>query len=175
MSTLRHIAITAVCLAASVLATARPCPAQTISRSLLAEGRVAGPAPQTIWFSVSDSGGQIQGYLLVRRPAEDAFVLMRVTSAARTLDTSGRATMAMAGPVLASQNAPDYLQPGRTTFCSVQDGGFEGPLADTFQGLGSVPLDLGNLSIQQILALIGPPMAGGFHAMIAGDLRVRNQ
>lgn len=119
-------------------------------------------------------GGLAQGYWLNQVPSTGAFVLVRVTSAMYINDTNGRRALSAAGLVVASQGAASHLSPGRTTFFSIQDDGFYGPLPDRFVGLGLVPRALGNLTIQEIVALIGPPHANDFTQIVSGDLLVRN-
>jgi len=159
-----------------VLAAARPGPGQTAGRAPLVVGKAAYVvASETRVLSLSvfePSGGGVGGHALIHVPSTGSFVLLRVTSAAHVLSSGGRPCLAMAGPILASALAPAHLAPGRTTFFAVQDGR-DSALPDTFQGLGNVPLSLGNLSIQQILALTGPPPDSNFVPLFGGDLIVR--
>ncbi|HEX6882285.1 MAG TPA: hypothetical protein VF530_02830 [Planctomycetota bacterium] len=165
-----------------VLAAARPGPAHGTGPAPLAQGRgtfffpSAPTTPRTWSMSVTRlASGQIEGHALNYTASTGSFVLMRVTSAVYVDDSAGRRSLAAAGLVAASSpDAPAFLQAGRTTFFAVQEGGFEGQLPDTWQGLGNVPQHLGNLTIQQILALIPPPPAAGFVPIVAGDLMIRN-
>lgn len=177
MKSTRRILASFALPALLVLAAARPSPANGVGRAPLASGRGAISTIRYFSLSVADlPGGQVEGYALSHAPSTGSFVFVRVTSATPVRDTAGRRSLAAAGLVVASSpDVPDYLWPGRTTFFAIQDGGFDAQLPDRFLGLGNVPQGLGNLTIQQILALIGRPPAFMFLPILNGDLMVRNR
>ena len=164
--------LSAVLSAALLLGAAQPSTAQTSVRSHLAEGR--GVYGSFVLRFVVDllPNGTVQGFALARERGTDAFVLFHTTSAAYTGVGND---LAVAGTIVASANVPPECAPGRTAFFAIRDQGFESPIPDSIAGIGCVPQSLGNLTIQQILALIGPPPESDFHPLLAGDFRVLDQ
>ena len=109
--------------------------------------------------------GDVHGFALVLEPATQGLVLVNCTSAMQFGNSLG-----VAGNVVLSLNAPPFLQVGSPTFFFLQDNGSAGP--DAFAGLGGVPPQLGNLTIQQIVALIGTPPPSALAPLLTGNIRV---
>ena len=75
-------------------------------------------------------------------------------------------TLYAAGPVTATRNTGGVFQVGDTFFVGVND---NGPAMDKFIE-GGVPAALGPLTIQEIIAIIGPAPSGIFRQGISGNL-----
>lgn len=109
--------------------------------------------------------GSVNGHGLVFEPSTRAFVLFRISSFMFLGET-----LFMAGPITQAVNAPPQFVGGATAFFAVNDNGRSS--ADDIAALSVVPVQFGNLTIQQILALAGPPPAGAFAPLLAGDVRI---
>ena len=122
----------------------------------------------TITFNVVGlPDGSVRGHAVIREPSTQAFVIMEVSS----LMFLGE-TLAVAGEVTKNVNAPAQHAVGSTAFFSVNDYGNDPTMPDDFAGLGSVPPFLGNLTIQEIIALIGPPPPQAFTPFLTGGVQV---
>jgi hypothetical protein len=75
----------------------------------------------------------------------------------------------VAGTVTRSISMPPQFAVGSTTFFCVRD---NRGAPDQFAGLGTVPPQFGNLTIQQIVALIGTPPPQAFSSQLTGFIRI---
>ena len=103
------------------------------------------------FFVAAQAGGAAQGYALWRGP--DSIILWQVTSAM----TLGQ-TVAFAGPVVWTHGSPPpgYVV-GAQAFTAVNDNGPGS--ADDIASISVLPQSYGNPTIQQIIAIAGPPPA----------------
>jgi hypothetical protein len=111
--------------------------------------------------------GTIHGQAVVLEPATQGLVVVDITSFMFIGDI-----LAMAGPITTAINAPPQFVEGATAFFSVKDNGSGSPIPDEFAGVGVVPPQFGNLTIQQIIALIGPPPPEAFSPLLLGNVRI---
>lgn len=78
-------------------------------------------------------------------------------------------SLGVAGEITMAVNSPPQLAVGSTIFFFVND---NNPDTDAFAGLGLVPPEFGELTIQEIVGLIGPPPPDAFTPLVAGDIRI---
>ncbi|HEX6812765.1 MAG TPA: hypothetical protein VF384_14160 [Planctomycetota bacterium] len=80
-------------------------------------------------------------------------------------------SVVFAGEVIADIGNDPNVQIGQTVFTAVND---NGPgVADDIASLSVVPASFGNPTIQQIVAVIGPPTAQSFTPVLSGDVWIR--
>ena len=111
--------------------------------------------------------GSVRGHGVRVEPASNAIVIFEVTSFMFVGNV-----LAMAGPVTMTRNAPPQFVIGGTVFFGLTDEGYGSAPADASTGLTPLPPFLGNLTIQQIIAMIGsgpPPEA--LSPLFAGNIR----
>lgn len=108
--------------------------------------------------------GSVQGHAIGFEPATQAFVFIDLDSFMFIGDT-----LAVAGTITVAINMPPQYPVGGTAFFAVKD---NAGASDTYAGLGSVPPPFGNMSIQQIVGLIGPPPPQAFTPLLRGDIRI---
>jgi len=167
MNTFYRTLSSAAFATALVLSSAAPARAQADPVASGA-GTFIAPNGETHVFSFSVlvlPDGTIQGSARVLEPSSGAVVAMDVTSFQMVGDE-----LAMAGPITLAQNAPPWFVLGATAFFAVDDDGV-GP-ADGITGLSVVPPQFGNLTIQQIIALIGPPPPQAYAPLLSGDIKI---
>ncbi len=124
---------------------------------------------ETHWFAftcVRLPDGSIRGHAVFVEPATKAFLQMRITSA-MPLD----GMLAVAGPITHLVRTPPELALGATFFFVVDDNGAGGPVPDRLAS-GAAPAALGNLTIQQIIALIGPPPPAALAPLLKGNITI---
>lgn len=110
--------------------------------------------------------GSVTGHLTSHEPASQSFVNVGISSA---MHFGGWLTVA--GEVTAAVNTPPRFSVGQTMFVVLADNDSGGPLPDQLAG-GLVPPFLGNLTIQQIIALIGPPPPAAFSPLLSSNIMV---
>lgn len=126
-----------------------------------------GPATRIYAFHcVQMPDGSAAGALVSLEPANQSFVRVRITSAMHI-----GPWLAVAGEITAAVNTPPQIVVGGTMAAVFADNGTGGPVPDQLAAL-VVPAFLGNLTIQQIIALVGPPPPTSFGPVLAGDFRV---
>lgn len=111
--------------------------------------------------------GKVTGRAGVYEPVTQGFVHMEISSYMYIGDWVG-----VAGPITMAVNAPPQFAVGATAFFVVSDNGAGLSAPDAFAGLGAVPPMFGNLTIQQIVGLIGPPPPAAFSPLLAGDIKI---
>lgn len=116
--------------------------------------------------SVQLPDGSVTGHLTSHEPASQSFVNVDISSAMHI-----GSWLAVAGEVTAAVNTPPRFVVGQTMFVVFVDNGGSGPVPDQLAS-GLVPPFLGNLTIQQIIALIGPPPAAAFSPFVSGNIMV---
>lgn len=109
--------------------------------------------------------GSANGVVTFHFPSGDAMVQMKVTSFMHIGPWLG-----LAGPVTKAVNTPNPLV-GLTGFLVLADNG--GPGTDALTGFSFVPPAFGNLTIQQIIAILGPPMPAMFFPVIDGNIKIQ--
>ncbi len=160
----RALLATAMCFAAAATASAQ---------SIVARGAgvYVGNNQNTRIFSLCVRelpNGSAQGYSFGYEPSTNSYVLVQVTSLFRV-----NGAVVYAGPIVATENAPPEYVVGAQTFQAVVDNGNGwGPTPDGITGTSVVPAFLGNLTAEQIIALIGPPPPVAFLPLLAGNIRV---
>jgi hypothetical protein len=81
-------------------------------------------------------------------------------------------TFYAAGTITATHNTEGHFAVGDTHFVAVKDNGNgNGPVMDEFIQ-GNVPAAFGPLTIQQIIAIIGPPPPAIFRQGISGNIKL---
>ena len=116
-------------------------------------------------FSVSErSDGSVRGYGIVIEPGSRGYVLFEISSYMFVGDSLG-----MAGEIIRTVNSPPEFAVDTTLFFFVND---NNPDTDEFAGPGLVPPELGHLTIQEIVALIGPPPPFVYQPLLAGNVRI---
>jgi hypothetical protein len=121
-------------------------------------------AHQMAFSVVQMPNGTTHGHAIGFEAATHAFVFIDLSSSMFLGDT-----LAVAGTITISINMPPQFPVGGTAFFAVQDNAGS---PDLFAGLGSVPPQLGNMTIQQIIALIGPPPPQAYAPLISGNFRI---
>lgn len=125
--------------------------------------------PITFTFSVVElPNGSVQGHGSFFNQGLPGFFLFDPGSYMfmdGSLDSLG-----VAGKITLAVNSPPQLAVGRTIFFFVND---NNPDTDEIAALGLVPEDLGDLTIQEIVVLIGGwPPPEFFAPLDAGDIRI---
>lgn len=110
--------------------------------------------------------GSVTGHLVSQEPSTRSFLHVHISSA---MHIGGM--LAVAGEITAAVNTPPRFSVGQTMFVVFVDNGRGCQVPDQLAS-GVVPPFLGNLTIQQIIALIGPPPAVAFSPFVAGGIRV---
>lgn len=160
---------TAVCAALStafLLGAAAPGNAQAVPLGS-GGGRYVNRQSETNRFAftaVQLPDGSVTGHVVFHFPATNAMVRMEVTSFMFIGDWLG-----LAGPVTMAVNTPTPLV-GTTGFLVLSDNGAPG--TDTFTGFSFAPASFGNLTIQQIIGIIGPPPPSVFFPLIEGNIQI---
>ncbi len=111
--------------------------------------------------------GSITGVVVIAEPATRGFLRVELSSATAFGDM-----LAVAGEITAAVNTPPQFGVGQTMFLVFDDNG-HGRTAPDQLARGVVPLAFGNPTIQQILALVGPPPPSAFTPVLRGDIRIR--
>jgi hypothetical protein len=167
MKLFSRLAVRAALCTGFALAAAAPTQAQA-AHLAYGHGSFVSTSSQLthqIAFSVVQlPNGATHGHAIGFEAATHGFVFIDLSSAMFLGDT-----LAVAGTITMAINMPPQFPVGGTAFFAVQDNA-GGP--DLFAGLGSVPPQLGNLTIQQILALIGPPPPQAYAPLINGNFRI---
>lgn len=155
--------------AATLFLGAAPTPAHAQCGLIAAgAGSIVGNDQQTrfLAFWVADFHGVVRGESWGYEPATYAYVRMDITSYMYLGND-----LAVAGPVTASVNAPPAFLIGATAFMVFHDNGRGRNAGDSITGTSVVPPSYGNLTIQQVIALIGsgpPPQA--FLPLLSGGI-----
>jgi len=153
---------------AFLLGTASPSDAQA-SPLLRGHGTYLGQNQVLKQFAFSVNqlpGNQVQGRAINIETASSGFFQMDVTS----IMSLGNA-VGVAGPITMAVHTPPQFAVGATAFFVVQDNGDGSLVPDAF-ALGVAPLFLGDLTIQEIIQLIGPPPPQAFAPVLTGDIRI---
>jgi hypothetical protein len=108
-------------------------------------------------------GGAATGKLVSLEPGSQGRVGMNISSAMHI-----GSWLAIAGEITVSVNTPPHIGVGQTMFMVAIDNG-TGP--DQI-ATGVVPAALGNLTIQEIVAMIGPPPPVAFSSFVAGGVTI---
>lgn len=111
-------------------------------------------------------GGAATGQVVSWEPTSQSHLTMRISSAMHI-----GPWLAVAGQVTHAVNTPPQLSVGATMFLVFADNGRSGAVPDQLAS-GVVPSFLGNLTIQQIVALIGPPPAAAFGPFLSGGIKL---
>jgi hypothetical protein len=158
----KHVALATACLFGALA----PANAQTTLIGAGAGAYVAQNQQTHLFaFTVSQrANGTVKGHILVLEPATQGLVRVDVTSWVYVGNT-----LAAAGTVTMSINAPAMFAVGNTAFFAVNS---NTGAPDQFAGLGNVPPQFGSLTIQQIIALIGPPPPQNFAPLLFGCIRI---
>ena len=168
---LRRLSVHAALGLALLLGLAAPGLAQAtpIANGHLTGGPIAGAPNPTIidlTFSlVERPDGSLVGSGFTANRENGSWFMFDLTSYVLIGDT-----LYAAGPITATHNIGAGPQVGDTYFMAVIDNG-NGPVADEFIQ-GRVPSIFGPLTIQQILAIVGPPAPGSFRQGINGNLTI---
>ena len=166
MKLIRKLPVSAALAAAFLFGTASQSYAQATP---IANGHLkGGPTPAAPAASIIDltfslverPGGSLVGGGKLTNKAVGGWILFDLTS---YLFIGG--TLFAAGPVTKEHNT-GVFQVGDTFFMAVND---NGPVMDEFIE-GVVPAAFGLTTIQQIIAVIGPPPAAFFRQRISGNL-----
>lgn len=121
--------------------------------------------PKWVAFSVVEmSDGSVAGHGMFIDYIANGFIRFELSSFMFVGDSLG-----VAGEITAAVNAPPGLAVGMTIFFWVND---NDPDTDEIASFGFVPPEFGNLTIQEVVALLGPPPPDFFTPLIAGDLKV---
>jgi hypothetical protein len=116
-------------------------------------------------FSVVElPSGSVQGQGAFFDHIGGRFILFELSSFMFVGDSVG-----MAGEITMAVNSPPQLHVGATIFFFVND---NRPDTDEFAGLGLVPPEFGSLTIQEIVALIGPPPPDVFTPLVTGNIKI---
>lgn len=110
--------------------------------------------------------GSVTGHLVSQEPVSQSFVHVNISSAMHIGDM-----LAVAGEITALANTPPRFSVGQTMFLVFDDSGPAGSVPDQLAS-GLVPSFLGNLTIQQIIGLIGPPPAAAFSPFLHGGIKI---
>lgn len=114
------------------------------------------------YFLAQRRNGTVRGYAVWRGP--NSIIGWRVDSVMMI-----GATQAFAGPIAWVLGTPPAgYEVGVTAFTAVND--FGRGSADQIASLSVVPSQLGNPSIQQIIAFTGPPPPAAFRPLLAGNI-----
>jgi hypothetical protein len=153
--------------AALVLGAAEPLAAQATPLGA-GGGRVLQDGVTRIYAfeCILQPDGSVAGKVISHEPVSQSFVHVNITSA---MHIGG--WLAVAGEITAAVNTPPQFSVGQTMFATFADNGTGRPVPDQV-ATGLVPLFLGNLTIQQIIGLIGPPPAVAFSPFISGNIQV---
>ena len=155
-----HLALSAACL----LGIQAPGHAQSTPIGAGA-GTFVAQNLQTHVFAFSlleRADGSVKGRWIGIEPATNGIIVVDLTSYMYV-----GTTLAAAGTITLAINAPPIFPVGGTAFFAVNDN----PGApDQFAGLGNVPPQFGSLTIQQIIALTGPPPPQAFAPLLHGNV-----
>lgn len=160
---LRTVALSTVAL----FFTAAPAQAQT---GVVAVGHGTYQSPTTpnvtaFTFTVREANdGSTDGLVVVHAPT--AIILATPTSHMRI-----GGSLLFAGEIFAILGSDPNLQVGQTAFAAVNDNGPGS--TDGITGFGVIPLAFGNPTIQQIVAILGPPPPQDFRPLLSGNIWVR--
>lgn len=151
--------------AASLFAVALPAFAQAthVARGSGAVVANNGALQQLAFNLIVLPDGRIRGHVNVIEPASGGIVKVEITSMMFIGDD-----LFVAGPVTAAIHAPPAFSVGATAFFGFQDNlGAPDALVR-----GVVPVAFGNLSIQEIIAFIGPPPPQAWLPLVSGDITI---
>jgi hypothetical protein len=120
-------------------------------------------------FSVVElPDGSVEGHGAFFDHIARRFILFELSSF-MFVEVEEDCALGVAGEITMAFNSPPQLAVGSTIFFFVID---NDPDTDDFAGLGLVPPDLGELTIQEIVGAIGPPPSAAFMPLVAGNIRV---
>jgi len=161
-----RIALSAALTAVALLTAAAPSQAQA-TPIVTGEVEVTSPVIGPVGLGLSLvqlPSGQLDGQGSLELLALGGRVDFEVTSYMFLGDM-----VCLAGPVTAAVNAPPAYSLGATVVFCIEDNGDGGSSApDTVAGTVGPP----GLTIQQIIALIGPPPPQAFQPIAAGNFRI---
>ena len=161
---IKKITLAAALVTASLLAGAAPVHPQA-QPIVTGEGEVTNTAvgPVAIEFSLIElPDGSLNGEGLVAFAATGGYATFDLTS---YMFVAGN--LCMAGPVTSSFEAPPNYFVGATVVFCVEDGG-NGAGQDKMAGTVGPP----GVTIQQIIALIGPPPPQAYSPVVTGNFKI---
>lgn len=161
-----RFAVRAALSAALVLGAAAPTQAQATPIAI-GHGSWIGANQMEHWIEfslVQRPNGSVCGHAIGFEPATHAFIYIQLNSFMFAGDT-----LMVAGRIAVAINMPPQYPVGGTSFFAVND---NTGAPDGFAGLGQVPPQFGNLTIQQIYALIGSPPPQAFAPLTTGNIRI---
>ena len=166
LNLIRRFATATVLTSATLFAVAAPGQAQ-IKPIGSGYGVVEAPmGTRVVLYSLLElSDGSLSGHGLQYSPADNAWVYFNITSYMFVGDA-----LLMAGPVTKSINSLPGYDVGNTAVLAVHDKGnwFGQPAPDDAAATVGPP----NLTIQQIVAIIGPPPPQAYVPIKAGNLKI---
>jgi len=173
MISIRKLSVCSALVAAFLFGTASQSHAQTTP---IANGHLKGgptpvaPAPSIIdltFFLVEESDGSVFGSGKLTKKSDGGWILFDLNSYVFVGDT-----LYAAGPITHTHNSDGTFQVGDTFFMAVEDNGDGGNSTDMDAFLeGVVPAAFGPMTIQEILAILGPAPSEIFRQGILGNFR----
>lgn len=126
-----------------------------------------GPSTRAYAFDcVELPNGQITGCLYSANLATQSFLQVDITSAMHI-----GSWLAVAGEIRMAVNTPPTIGVGQTFAATFIDNGLGGAVPDQLATV-VVPPQFGNLTIQQLIALIGAPPLASFSPFVSGGIWV---
>ncbi|MCA9285466.1 MAG: hypothetical protein KDA22_09640 [Phycisphaerales bacterium] len=122
--------------------------------------------PLLLSFNVVElPNGEVRGHVFTKNQVTGGILHSKVTSYMFLDDV-----LLVAGPLTAAVNAPPQFVLGATKFYAFKDNG-DGTPPDEVTG-GVAPIEFGDLTIQQIVAIGGGPPPSTFMPLTAGDITI---